>query len=366
MVAIMRSRRLRSRKLWIAIGLVILLLVAIRAVLPIAVERYVNRKLDELEGYSGSVSDVDLNLWRGAYVIEGVRVVKTGGRVPVPFFSAPKVDISVEWRALLDGAVVAEIELHSPKLNFVKGPTPKTSQTEPGDNWTDTVKDLAPFRINRFAIFDGEIHYRDFHSDPKVDIYAQRIRAVARNLTNAEDLSGTLVSNFHARAVAMGSGAFELSGRYNPYAKKPTFQLAAELDHLNIAQLNDFLKAYGNVDAERGKLSIDAEFAAARGRFRGYVKPFVDDLQLLDWDREDEGLLGKLWEGLAEVVGEILEDQDKDRIATRVPFSGSTEDPNADVWSTIGGLLKNAFIESLRRGLEGKLGLGKDEPEKEG
>jgi hypothetical protein len=283
--------------------------------------------------------------------------VKTGGRVPVPFFAARKLDISVEWEALFDGDIVAEIELHAPELNFVKGPTKRTSQTEPGSNWTDTVRELAPFNINRFAIFDGEVHYRDFHSEPQVDIYVQRLNGEARNLTNAADLAGSLVSTFRARALAMGSGGLTVAGKYNPYAKHPTFEFDAKLDRLNIAQLNPYLKAYGNVDAEKGKLSIDAEFAAARGRFRGYVKPFIDDLDVLRWDQEQESLPGKLWEGLVEVVGEILEDQDKDRIATRVPFSGSIDNPDADIWSTIGGLLKNAFIEALRRGLEDKVGI---------
>jgi hypothetical protein len=346
----------RSRTFWALIAIVALL-VAARAVLPIYVERVVNEKLDELEGYSGRIEDVDLALIRGAYVIEGVRIVKTGGRIPVPFFSAREIDISVEWSALFDGDIVAEIELLGPRLNFVKGPTKKTSQTEPADNWTETVHDLAPFRINRFAIVNGSVHYRDFHSDPKVNVYLQRIRATARNLTNAEDLSGSLVATFDARALAMGSGGLRLEGKYNPYTPQPTFEVDAKLDRLELAQVNTFLKAYGNVDAERGKLSIDAEFAAARGRFRGYVKPFIDDLQVLRWDEEEEGFFGKLWEGLVEVAGEILEDQDKDRIATRIPFSGSIEGPDADVWSTIGGLLKNAFIESLRRGLEGKIGL---------
>jgi hypothetical protein len=347
---------LRSRKLWVLVA-VAAVLVAIRAALPIFVERYVNKQLAQLEDYSGHIADVDLNLWRGAYEIEGIRIVKTGGRVPVPFFTARELDISIEWGALLDGDIVAEIELHSPDLNFVNGPTKRTSQTEPASNWTDTVRNLAPFRINRFAIVNGEIHYRDFHSDPKVNIYLQRIQGEARNLTNAADLSGTLVSTFRARAVAMGSGALTLAGKYNPYAEQPTFELDAKLNRLNITQLNSYLRAYGNVDAERGKLSVDAEFAAARGRFRGYVKPFIDDLDVLRWDQEKEGLPGKLWEGLIEVVGEVLEDQDKDRIATRVPFSGSIENPDADIWSTVGGLLKNAFIESLRRGLEDKVGI---------
>ncbi|HMI90029.1 MAG TPA: DUF748 domain-containing protein [Polyangiales bacterium] len=357
------KRVLRWRALWILAAIAVLV-IGLHLALPSIVLRYVNEELDGLDGYAGHVEDIDISLLRGAYQIQGVRIVKSNGRVPVPFFTADEIDISVEWSALFDGDIVAEIDVHRPMLNFVKGPTEKTSQTEPGDNWTETVRDLAPFKINRFAILDGSVHYRDFHSEPKVNIYAQNIRAVARNLTNAEDLSGSLVATFEAKALAMSSGAFELNGKYNPYTKQPTFEVDAKLNRLNIKQLNSFLKAYAKVDAERGKISIDTEIAASKGRFRGYVKPFIDDLQILDWDKENEGFLGKIWEGVVEVAGEILEDQDKDRIATRVPLRGSVDDPEADIWSTIGGVLKNAFLEALRRGIEHKVGTSEERASK--
>ena len=352
----MFRRLVRSPWFWSLVGLAAVL-VGLRAALPHIVLRYVNDALDELEGYSGHIEDVDINLYRGAYQIQGIRIVKSNGRVPVPFFTAEELDISVEWAALFDGDIVAEIDLHRPKLNFVKGPTPKTSQTEPADNWTETVKELAPFNINRFAIHGGSVHYRDFHSEPKVNIYVQRIHGVARNLTNAADLGGSLVATFDARALAMHSGRLKLKGSYNPYAKHPTFEVDATLDGLNIKQLNSFLKAYASVDAESGKLSVDTELAASKGRFRGYVKPFIDDLQVLDWEKESEGFLSRVWEGVVEVAAEVLENQGKDRIATRVPLSGSVEGPDADIWSTIGGLLKNAFLEALRRGVEGEINL---------
>jgi hypothetical protein len=350
----MSKRLLRSPLLWIAAVLVVAL-VGLRIALPDIVLRYVNKQLDNLEGYSGRIEDIDISLWRGAYQIQGVRIVKSNGRVPVPFFAAREIDISVEWQALFDGDIVAEIDLYRPALNFVKGPTPKTSQTEPADNWTDTVRELAPFQINRFAIHGGSVHYRDLHSDPTVNIYVQRINAVARNLTNAEDLGGSLVASFDATGLAMSSGRLKLSGTYNPYAKHPTFEVDATLNRLNIKQLNSFLKAYASVDAERGKLSVDTELAASKGRFRGYVKPFIDDLQVLDWERESEGFFTRVWEGIVEVAAEVLEDQGKDRVATRIPFEGSVDDPEADVWSTIGGILKNAFLEALRRGLEDEI-----------
>ncbi|MDQ3119182.1 MAG: hypothetical protein M3Q89_06390 [Verrucomicrobiota bacterium] len=102
----------RSKLLWALIILVIAALVA-RAMLPIWVRDYVNRKLNEMEDYTGHVVEVDIHLWRGAYSAHGVEIKKRTGSVPVPFFSAPVVDLSVEWKALFQGALVGEIHSNS-------------------------------------------------------------------------------------------------------------------------------------------------------------------------------------------------------------------------------------------------------------
>src|SRR5207237_1314919 len=64
-----------------------------------------------------------MHLWRGAYQIHHVEVVKTTGHVPVPLFSAPLIDLSVQWRALFDGAFVGNIDFFDPKMNFVNAPS---------------------------------------------------------------------------------------------------------------------------------------------------------------------------------------------------------------------------------------------------
>jgi hypothetical protein len=359
---------LASRTVQVLLG-VIVLLVAIRAVLPVAVKYYANKTLDELEGYSGHIDDVDLALIRGAYVIQGVRIVKTGGKVPVPFFSASEVDLSVQWKALLDGSIVSEIELHRPKVNFVtaakdeaaskaKAET-KQEQVEPASNWTDVVKDLVPFNINRFSVSDGEVHYRDFSSKPKVDIFVQDIVAEARNLTNSEDKGGSMVATFDGRARAMQSGKLNFKGSVDPYAKKPTFRASFRLNGLELQQLNPYLRAFVNVDVEKGTFSLDSELAAKDGRFEGYVKPFIDDLDVLRWEKEKESFPNKVWQAMVEATSELLQDQSKDRTAARVPFSGTFDDPKIGVWSAIGSVVKNAFVEALRRGLEGSIDIEK-------
>ncbi len=76
----------RSKLLWALIVLVVAAIV-VRAMMPIWVRDYVNRKLSEMEDYRGHVAEVDLHLWRGAYSIHQIEIKKTSGNVPVPFFS---------------------------------------------------------------------------------------------------------------------------------------------------------------------------------------------------------------------------------------------------------------------------------------
>ena len=53
---------------------------------------------------------------------------------------------------------------------------------------------------------------------------------------------------------------------------------------------------------------------------------------------------------------EGLEDQPKDRSATRIPISGTVQDPEIGFWATFASTLRNAFVEGLVPQLEGSVG----------
>src|SRR6201982_2639939 len=110
----------------------IIVIAAVVVVLPVYlavwVRDYVNRKLSEIPGYRAHVQAVTLHLWRGAYQIHNIDIKKTTGAVPVPFFSAPLVDLSVEWKALWDRAFVGEIDIYKAKMNLVNGRSKEQQQ----------------------------------------------------------------------------------------------------------------------------------------------------------------------------------------------------------------------------------------------
>src|SRR5699024_2382373 len=125
----------RSRKILIAVLIIVVLLLAVRAALPTLVQRYVNNKLDESPAYAGHVGDIDIALIRGSYSIDDVEIVKTEGEVPVPLFAAREVEFSLLWKALLRGEIVGEAEIFEPVINIVDSDDESKKQTGEEGEW---------------------------------------------------------------------------------------------------------------------------------------------------------------------------------------------------------------------------------------
>jgi hypothetical protein len=357
-------RRQAKKRLLIAVAAVVVLLVALRLALPTIVLRYVNKVLNESPTYEGYVTDIDIALLRGAYVIEGTMLEKRGDPSVVPFLDIERIDLSVEWKALLDGSLVAEIEMLRPKVNFVGG-AGEENQSGGGTDWRQMVKDLVPIAINRFAVTDGEIHYVDPTSKPKVDIFVNALQLEIANLTNSKDFTGSLVSTLQASGKPMNLGAFEVEASLDPFEAKPTFDLDATMRKVPLKSLNDFLKAYGKLDVEAGTMDVYVEVAAKDGKFDGYLKPLLSDVKVLRLDKEvkqdKDSPLEIAWEAIIGGAKGLLENKKTEKVATRIPVAGTFDDPKVDAWATVFTAIRNAFIEALFAGVEGTIDMSDPE-----
>src|SRR5438552_7330458 len=149
-----KVRRSRLRKvLWMLLILSIPLIAA-RLALPTVLRWYVNRTIDRSPLYEGRIGDIDVNLWRGAYTIHDLRLIKRTGVVPVPFLSAKRVDLAMQWNALMHGKTVGRIVMDGLELNFVDAPDAAEKQTGEGP-WLQIIRDLFPFKINSTVVHDG-------------------------------------------------------------------------------------------------------------------------------------------------------------------------------------------------------------------
>lgn len=342
---------------WIIVS-VVLLLVAVRIALPYIIINVVNNTLENLNGYTGSIEDVDLHIYRGAYQIDSLVIDKVENNNEIPFLSIPTTDISLEWSALFDGAFVGEVELINPELNFV---APNQDEGEFGNevDWVQVLKDINPFRINRFAVRNGSVHYRDFSSDPQVNLPLHELNVEVLNITNAEDAEQALPTSLKLNAVSVGGGSLNISGSANMLMEIPDMDVTLEFENVNLPDLNEFLKAYAKVDAENGVFNLYSEFAVNDAQLEGYFKPVLDRVKILSLENEKGNVLQKAWEGVVAVVSELFENQPENQFATEVPLQGNLENVDVGVVPAIWNILRNAFVEAFEKTTEGKIKFSK-------
>ena len=321
--------------------------------MPWAVLRYVNRTIDRSPLYDGEVGAVQIHLWRGAYSLRDIRLNKTTGNVPVPFFAAKRVDFSIQWNALFHGRIVGRVLMDQPELNFVDAPTPEEDQTGAGGPWLQMIRDLFPFKINEALVRNGSIHFRAYRSAKPVDVYLSEVQAAIEDLANIRDETTPLVSKVHASGLAMDHAKFDFRMTLDPFSYRPSFHLAMRLVGLDVTKINDLAIDYGNFDFQRGWFDLVVEADSKEGRLTGYAKPLFRNLQVFSLKEDLHGNpFQVLWQALVGATTAVFKNQSRDQFGTLIPFTGDVGSTAPDMLATIGNVLRNAFVRAYLPRLE--------------
>jgi hypothetical protein len=349
--------RSRLRRTAIVVASIVALAVLARLAAPSVVERYVNRQLARLGEYRGSVAGVDLNLLRGGYVLRDLTIVKVDGDAQTPFAAIPAVDLSLQWRALLEGQAVGEIVMHEPVLNLVQSQADAEQQLGTGVNWPQAIRDLFPFRLNLVEARNGLVTFRAPGIDTGDSLTVRGLSMQLRNLTNVRDVAEPAFAELDVAGEIMGNAPLSLTGRIDPNETLPTFDIDLQIEGARLVDVNPWLREFLNVDAETGSFSMYSELAAAEGRFEGYVRPILDNPEIFDADEAARGPFQKAWEALVNVAAKILENRAEQQVATQIPLRGELEDPDAGLLPAMTNLLRNAFVAAFAHSLEGSISL---------
>lgn len=336
------------RKRYFIPVIILLMLIIGRLLLPYFLKNYVNKTLNNIPGYEGYVKDIDISLWRGAYVIDGLILQKKGGETTTPMLDFEKSDISIEWPSLFKGKIVSEVELHNPKFNYIF--EDQEQEIPEGDadveDWTKALTDLVPIDINHFSVHNGTASFVQLSSDPEINMFLEKINLEATNLSNVVNEKETLPSNLNAKAVSIGGGDVSLRGNLNLLKTIPDMDINFELQKANVTALNNLAERYVGVDFESGTFELYSEFAIADGYLEGYLKPMFIKTKLLG-EQNEGGFFKQLWEGFVGVFKFLFENKGTDTLATRVPLSGDLNNVDAGIFATVINIFKNAWIEAF-------------------
>lgn len=360
-----KTRKKKRLGLKIFLSILVVLIIA-RIALPYAVLHFANKKLAELDGYYGHIDDIDISLYRGAYQIKKLelRKITEKQKDTIDFLYFKNIDLAIEWKPIFKGKIVGKVLIDSSTILFTNQKNDISDVAKDTADFRDVMNSLMPITLNKLEIRNSFIRYRDPFSSPKLDMAMTNLNVIALNLANAYDSSKALPASITARANVYG-GNLKLNVKLDPYAKQPKFDLDVRLERTNLVLLNDFLRAYANFDVNKGIFGLYAEVATKNGKFDGYVKPLIYDLDVVDFKKEKEkGIRQLAYESLIASGAWIFKNHPKDQLGTKIALSGELKDPSIRITEAILTVLKNAFISPLKPNIDSDVNLGTINKEK--
>jgi len=330
-----------------------IVLVIIRIMLPGLVKNYVNKKLNALPGYQGHVDDVDIALLRGAYVIEGMVLAKITDQPKYPFLKINRVDLSIEWKALLQGKLVGEVQMQRPVIHIIAA-TEDIDKEPSRESWAQTIDALMPIKVNRLIITNGRFSYLD----AKTDLHIDDMNLTALNLRNVASAPAALPSSISMTGTSIGGGRITMDMKANVIKDLPDFNMNMRLKHADLTSLNGLLKEYLKFDIHRGTIDLYGELKMIDGNFDGYIKPFIKNLKVLNVKKDVKkkgGIFNVAKKAVIGLFAKAVENPKTKKIATKVPVKGNIKNLKTDGWKTFVGVLKNAFVKAFRQGIDSEV-----------
>jgi hypothetical protein len=321
------------------------------------VTRMINKKLAALEDYTGRVDGVHLSLWRATITATDFTLSLRNQDSGEPLVRVKQASLAVAVLPLLKGTLGGHGTVDGVEVVLVKTQLDELKQdaaekAPEAKAWTAVIQEAFPLEITRFEAENVRISFTDKTSTPAGRLVIDQLKLVATEVTNRPQAE-ELPTHVTVQGRVGGTGSLTLDIRADPSAKQPRFETRMEIRNLALVPIHDFLLSYALIDVSDGSFEVFSEITALDGRYEGYVKPFFKDLQFKAVPDPNKNLMQRVATKVASAVTDALKNDQGD-VATKAPFKGNFENNEVDVWTTIQNLLRNAFIQSLREGLEGQ------------
>jgi Domain of Unknown Function (DUF748) len=173
-----------------------------------------------LKGYHATLGHAHLQLLTLSLTLRNLEIVQDAHPTP-PIAGFPLMRFRIHWKELLWARVMANVGLWDPTIHIDEAQlsTERHSKTPLRQRgWQDALQSVYPFKINRFAVTNGDITYVD--KPGARPLHLTQLRFVSDNIRNIHEPDNVYPSRFRARTVVFDKGRLEFEGRAN-FLMKP-------------------------------------------------------------------------------------------------------------------------------------------------
>ena len=236
-----------------------ILLVAVFAIsyaLDEPLRRYVEAKMNaSLDGYRVSIARLDFHPIGLSVTLDDLVFVQEAHPDP-PILHIPRLDASVQWKALLLARLVANFTFTRPVLyadltHLKREAEDPKAVTDRG--WQEAFQAIYPLKINELKIVDGHVTY--YGGGPFAPLHLSRVNLVADNIRNIKSRAHDYPSAVHFDARLFDTGGITADGHADFLAAPhPAVKATIALDTIDLDHFKAVTHAYG-VAIKNGHLS---------------------------------------------------------------------------------------------------------------
>jgi Domain of Unknown Function (DUF748) len=344
--------RKSARRASIAILVMVGVIVLIRVILDPIATHFTRRGLEQLEGYRGEFQRVHVTIFSPGYEITRVKLWEhPGGSAGAPLFYAERVGVSVDWRRLLHGDLVGRARIEQPKITIVNpaAPRPKARAKAEAPDLAPQLQKITALKVDRVEVLRGEVTFRDLAEAAHPQLWLHGLDLVAENLATRPGLARGRPSTVSGHGTLGDSGDVSLFVSADPFARPLAFAGRFELRGLRAAELYAFTAPQAKLQTPRGTIDLFAEFVSRDGAITGGVKPVLKNVEVRP---TESGIGDRLKAWAADESLKLFSDRvaGRNAVTTVVPIKGRLTNPDVQLWPTILGVIRNAFVEGLASG----------------
>ncbi|HEY7114406.1 MAG TPA: DUF748 domain-containing protein [Thermoanaerobaculia bacterium] len=252
-------------------------------------------------------------------------------------------------------ATLSDLEISGMTLDYVSDATPASAPAPapapPPAPPEQPGRDHLAMRIDRLRILRSEFGFQNRSKNPPYRVFVDQADF---ELDGYDGAFGKRPATAKVSGRFMGSGPASASLRIGvDHGKGPDLDLAVRIEDTDMRRLNRMWNAYGNFDVSAGEFSLYSELHVRNGNVTGYVKPLFRDMRVADSAQDrPKGLFHKIYEGFVGLVAKLLENRQRDEVATVAELHGPIGKPRSSTLQVIGGLVQNAFFKAILPGLQ--------------
>ena len=348
-----------ARALLITLIVVAAVVVIIRVLLDPIATHYTRKALAEAEGVRGDLQGVHVTVFPPGYQVRRLKIIEhPRGDWKHPLFYAEEIRVAVDWRALLHRRIAARVRIDEPKIVLNKRSEEQVEKVKEKakEKAKAGIPDLnaalgkvMPAQVTRIEVRKGELLYRDLNAPRQPEIWIHGLEMAVENVTTRPELAHGRPATVSGLARLGRSGDLTFFVSADPFHRNPDFAGQAAVRGWKVAELYDLVQPATKLQTPEGTLDLFVEFRSTNGLITGGVKPVLKNVKVRP---TDDGLGNKLKAWVADTGLHLFSDRvpDRNAVVTVIPIKGRVTDPNVQVWPTVLGVIRNAFVEGISSG----------------